>query len=266
MVDTTEIAGQRPLPPSVEPDPTLAPVPGGLSARRVERWLDLPPGAWQRRRLYALRVRGDSFGQLGLRRGDVLIVEPGSRENPGKILVTRGPEDSLSLRPVPLPAARPPASMPSVLELPFHPRASSANQRVVGTVIGLLRSTGTGALRPASLCSGLRKPEPRRLRKRRLPEAPSHSREVLPDRDLQETLRRWRRRLAEARGEGTGVGRPARSGGSAQRLASSLWTLCDCLEHIHEPRLRAALSEQARAIAEAIGIQEVGQERGQGSG
>src|SRR5688572_460655 len=69
--------------------PTLASAPEGLSARRVERWLDLPAGAWQRRHLYALRLRGESFASLGLLRDDLIVVEPGGREQPGSIVVTR---------------------------------------------------------------------------------------------------------------------------------------------------------------------------------
>src|SRR5690349_17920849 len=97
--------------------PTLASAPDGLSARRVERWLDLPPGAWQRRRLYALRIRTAAFSYLGLRNEDLVIVEPGGRDQPGSVVVTRGSAGS-SLRRIAQPALIE-RRMPTVLELPL---------------------------------------------------------------------------------------------------------------------------------------------------
>src|SRR5688572_15179753 len=114
--------------------PTLASAPEGLSARRVERWLDLPAGAWQRRHLYALRLRGDSFASLGLRRNDLIVVEPGGREQPGSIVVTRSPSGN-SLKKIRQPVSTERRAS-NVLELPLRERP--ANERVVGTVLGVL--------------------------------------------------------------------------------------------------------------------------------
>ena len=47
--------------PGTDHVPTLAPAPEGLSIRRAERWLGLPPGAWHRRKLYALRLNARTY-------------------------------------------------------------------------------------------------------------------------------------------------------------------------------------------------------------
>jgi hypothetical protein len=241
--------------------PTLASAPDGLSARRVERWLDLPTGAWQRRRLYALRLRGESFAWLGLRKGDLVIVEPGGREQPGSIAVTRGASGT-SLRRI-AQAVRP-ERMPTVLELPLRERTSG--ERVIGTVIGVLRSTGTGALRPvpaggSRLASRRnhrmsRKTETRSsvaARRPRVVGDPEGARPAgtpVSEEHLAEVHARWLGWIAERRGSehGSAPGQLERW----ERLESSLSTLCDCLRRTHSPSLRTALSAEAAAVVSAI--------------
>lgn len=123
----------------------LATTAVGLSARRAERWLSLPLGAWHKRRLYALRVGGATFESLGIRLGDFLIVEPGVRERPGQTVVTKK-RAALSLKRIP--PLRPVPRLPNVLELPLGSRGTHSSITVVGTVIGVIRPTGTGALKP----------------------------------------------------------------------------------------------------------------------
>jgi hypothetical protein len=240
--------------------PTLAAAPDGLSARRVERWLDLPEGAWQRRRLYALRLRGNSFARLGLEKNDVIIVEPGAREQPGSIVVTRGPSGS-SLRRI-AQLVRAERCMPTVLELPLRERSSG--ERVIGTVIGVLRSTGTGALRPVA--AGGTRPGSRRSHrsinrsdarnvvssrsKRSDARAGWPSPAPVSEEHLTHVQERWQE----------WIGRRRRTDGSAtpaqlerwDRLESSLSTLCDCLRRTHSPSLRSALSAEASAVVSAI--------------
>ncbi len=236
--------------------PTLAPAPEGLSARRVERWLDLPPGAWQRRRLYALRLRGESFVSLGFREGDLVIVEPGSRERPGKTVITRS-ASSLGLKRIPLPPQHD-GRMPNVLELPLWPRVLDNSERVVGTVIGLLRSTGTGALRPVSLS----RPRPRPASARhglRQPEVASERRvgeAKLSVESLRAELTEWRSWIARA-ADAQSAAHSHPHTNRWERLEGSLATLCDCLAHTHNPRLQAALLEEA-----AILLGEIGSEMG----
>lgn len=235
--------------PAADHAPTLAPAPEGLSARRVERWLDLPPGAWQKRRLYALRLKGQAFSALGFLVGDIVVVEPGAREQPGRIVVTRSPNGP-SLKRI-SPAVRSERRMPTVLELPLREKSPAGNEHVVGTVIGLLRPTGTGALRPAALPAsrtGTRRPSAR-------PQGAGPDSRDLPagepvslDRLLQ-TQALWRRWLAMIRESerGTLEGRER-----WERLDASLAALCDCLSRTHSPGLRAALAVEAEAVVSAI--------------
>jgi hypothetical protein len=238
--------------------PTLASAPDGLSARRVERWLDLPPGAWQRRRLYALRLRGESFAHLGVQKNDVLIVEPGAREQPGSIAVIRGSSGSSLRRIAQLVSAD--RRMPTVLELPLRERAPV--ERVIGTVIGVLRSTGTGALRPVA-ASGTRLSARRTHRASRsgdvrttlptlrsVPAEASHPATPISDEHLAEVHATWQGWVAERR-QGEAPTTPAQLE-RWERLEASLSTLCDCLRKTHSPSLRAALSAEASAVVSAI--------------
>jgi len=224
----------------------LAPAPDGLSARRVERWLDLPPGAWQRRRLYALRLKGCAFTALGLRPGDFLIVEPGGREQPGKLVVTRG-TDGPSLKRVALPAAS--SRMPTVLELPLRERTSRSY--VVGAVLGVLRPTGTGALRPV----GQRRPRSDRknagLQSIAKPAPDATVEESFSLNYLLQMQAEWREWLRVARQLRCGFA-SAPNSDRWERLDASLATLCDCLVRTHSPALRTALAAEAQAVATAI--------------
>jgi hypothetical protein len=230
-----------------EPSPALAAAPEGLSARRVERWLDLPPGAWQKRRLYALRLNADSFAKLGCRAGDLVIVEPGSTEQPGRIVVTRSSQGT-SLRKIALP--REEARMPTVLELPLRDPAR-VPEHVVGTVLGVLRSTGTGAMRPVPFAGArVRRRTAERPRQAGLPERgvrPSGRSVHSSVEELVEVREKWRRFLADLDPEAAHDGRDRR-----ERLDHSLSTICECLARTHSDNLRSALKEEAEAILTAI--------------
>lgn len=240
--------------PAALSSPTLASAPEGLSARRVEHWLELPPGAWQRRRLYALRVNGSSFEGLGLRGGDIVVVEPGAHDRPGRLVVTRSAR-GVSIRRIPVP--KPPLvdrRMPTVLELPFTQPQFERNDRVVGAVIGLLRPTGTGALRPVPLSA------PRIVRRNRhhdLP--PERSLRDAPSTppadsfgDLHAIRETWHRWMREHRDECCSSAGGRERIERWERLDASLHALCDCLDKTHSANLRAALAEQTEAVVAAI--------------
>ena len=237
--------------PNVDHTPALAPAPEGLSARRVERWLDLPPGAWQSRRLYALRLKGEAFARLGLRQADLVVVEPGAREQPGRLVVTRSPHGpSLKRIPLPAPVER---RMPTVLELPLREKnPSHASEHVVGTVIGLLRPTGTGALRPISLVSS-----GSRARRRSRINPTEHSTPAPTPAEpfslnyLLETQSQWRGWVTVASETSSHRATPAEVE-RWERLDASLATLCSCLARTHSSALRAALAAEAGAIVAAI--------------
>ncbi|MFN2377430.1 MAG: LexA family protein [Candidatus Binatia bacterium] len=235
--------------PAADHAPTLAPAPEGLSARRVERWLDLPPGAWQKRRLYALRLKGQAFSALGFVVGDIVVVEPGAREQPGGIVVTRGPNGP-SLKRI-SPTVRAERRMPTVLELPLREKIPASNEHVVGTVIGLLRPTGTGALRPAALPAsrtGTRRPSARPMLAGPVAGALAADEPVSLDRLLQ-TQNLWRKWLAMIRESDR---TPPEGLERWKRLDSALAALCDCLSRTHSPGLRAALAVEAEAVVSAI--------------
>lgn len=229
--------------------PTLAMAPKGLSARRVERWLGLPPGAWQRRRLYALRLTGQAFLHLGLQRGDMIIVEPGRGEQPGRLAVRRGPH-GMSLQKIadPIDAER---RMPTVLELPLRERSVQPGGHVVGIVIGILRATGTGALRPVALSA--RRFPGRHRSGRRSTAAPGSATTrrpglLSPD-ELSTVRQQWRSWLADAQAETSlAPGQIERWG----RLDASLTTFCECLARTHSPELRDALTAEAARVVAAI--------------
>lgn len=235
--------------------PTLATAPEGLSARRVERWLDLPPGAWQRRRLYALRLAGQAFAHLGFRPGDLVVVEPGAKEQPESIVVTRSAQ-GLSLRRIP-PSMHGERRLPTVLELPLKERVLQKGEHVVGTLIGLLRGTGTGALRPVQLKSS-RLPIRRHRCATPRPLSSVVSRQATPFEvplaELREVEVLWHRWVAEARGSDGVDGTPAQ-GERWNRLDCSLLTLCECLARTHGPELRRALLGEAQALVETIRVE-----------
>jgi len=237
---------QRPVAPREEEDAStaaLAPAPAGLSARRAEHWLDLPAGAWQKRRLYALRARTDAFRSVGVGIGDVVVVEPGAREQPGQIVLVRGP-NGLALRRL---ANHPRGTMSSVLELPLRDRDERDFHRVVGTVLAVLRPTGTGALRPAR--PSARRPHatvgaraPSRTTAMR---APNESGSEIED--LRRSLQRSRLRLDAACGH-----MDPHDFARASRLVAGLSALVDCLGHARSTGLRAALLAEAKATAQMV--------------
>jgi len=229
--------------------PTLATAPEGLSARRVERWLDLPPGAWQRRRLYALAVKGSAFAALGFRRGDYVIVEPGARQQPGTLVVTRSLRGE-ALKKVAAHAVRPPARerrMPTVLELPLRDRGPDVSEHVVGTVIGWLRPTGTGALRPLPLQTKHRN---RALPGSRRDEQPARAASADISCDVVERFHReWQHWLTSARRSECAT---ADALERWDRLDGSLVALCECLSRSHNSELRSALLAEAATVVRAI--------------
>lgn len=244
---------------SNDPTPTLATAPEGLSARRCERWLDLPPGAWQRRRLFALRLTGGNMPSLGLREGDFLIVEPGAKEQPGTIVVTRSGGTCSARR---VPSAHHPngqARIPTVLELPLRERSRPHQAaHVIGTVLGHLRPSPEGVLRPVPLV-GIRRRTPRpgavRLHEQVAgivdPRHPAKEALQPGQPDLAEIRRaehRWHHWIEQARSQGLDRERTSR----LDRLDHALTALCECLERTRTGPLQSALREEARNLLAAL--------------
>ncbi len=241
-----------------------------LAADRVEQCLSLPAGAWARRRLYALRATNGAFASLGVRLDDFLIVEPGPRETPGHLVVTRSLK-GIGLQRVP----QTHAARGRTATISFGSLASGAGvgrngpaERTVGTVIGVVRVTANGVPRAVSIA-------PSRFVAAK-GSAPRSATDPLDPRALEaaqramdRTLGSWRRWLSRHREL---AGLDSNRWREWKRLDAHLATLVECLELSHGPRLAKALIDEARPVmremhrsAQALTVQEVVSSRGMGA-
>ena len=203
--------------------PLLGTVAAGLPfhAFPVEGTLELPAGLWGGRTVFALRARGSSMIDEGIRDGDYLIVEPRATAEVGQTVVAevdggvtvkrlaREKDGRLRLQP----------ANPDMLPLVVAPE----RVRIVGVVVGVFRRQGFRAPAPAG-------PRP----------APAPGGD---GRTLDLTLRVIEQRVAEA--EALAGARTGRSGARLRELARNLRTLRGCYLETRAPRLRAALLREA---------------------
>lgn len=124
--------------------PLLGDVAAGqpIEVFAVEDTLDVPRTLWNGRRVFALRVRGNSMIEAGIHDGDYLIVEPGECADNGRTVVAevdgqvtvkklyREPEGRIRLQPA------------NAEMLPLV--VSGEQVRVIGMVVGILRKYGFG--------------------------------------------------------------------------------------------------------------------------
>src|SRR5215471_7528564 len=122
--------------------PLLGEVAAGkpLEVFSVEDSLDVPESLWQGRKVFALRVRGQSMVDAGIRDGDYLIVEPRDTADDGRTVVAeidghvtvkklfRSPSGQVRLQP----------ANPEMLPL----IVSGDQVRIRGVVVGVLRKYG----------------------------------------------------------------------------------------------------------------------------
>ncbi len=202
--------------------PLLGAVAAGLPfhASPVEGTLELPAALWGGRRVFALRVRGSSMVDEGIRDGDYLIVEPREAADVGQTVVAevdggvtvkrlcREKDGRLRLQP----------ANPEMLPLVV----SAERVRIVGVVVGVFRR------------QGFRAPTPSRPRP-----APGAG----DGRTLDLTLRVIEQRVGEA--EALAAARAGRVGARLRELARNLRALRDCYLGTTAPRLRAALLREA---------------------
>jgi len=129
--------------------PLLGDVAAGtpLEMFSVEESLDVPESLWHGRKVFALRVRGQSMIDAGIRDGDYLIVEPCETADNGRTVVAeidghvtvkklfRSPGGQVRLQP----------ANPEMLPL----IVSGDQVRIRGVIVGVLRKYGfkTNALR-----------------------------------------------------------------------------------------------------------------------
>ena len=198
--------------------PLLGDVAAGapFQAFPVDRTIELPSGLWNGRNVFALRVRGTSMIDEGIRDGDYLIVEPRERADSGQTVVAevdgavtvkrvfRECDGRLRLQPA------------NAEMLPLVVPAERV--RIVGAVVGVFRRQGF---------------RPRRPRPRPRPAA-------VDGRTFDLTLHVLEQRLQDA----DAIARTHR-GEQARDLARSLRSLRDCYLATDVPRLRAALLREA---------------------
>ena len=122
--------------------PLLGEVAAGkpLEMFTVEDSLDVPESLWHGRKVFALRVRGQSMVDAGIRDGDYLIVEPRETADNGRTVVAeidghvtvkklfRSPGGQVRLQP----------ANPEMLPL----IVSGEQVRIRGVVVGVLRKYG----------------------------------------------------------------------------------------------------------------------------
>jgi hypothetical protein len=237
---------------TVGDDPDAGPPLTTLSAAAVERFLGLPPGAWKRRHLFALRVLGPAFAGLGLNPGDHLIVEPGPRMSPTSLVLVRT-RDELAIQRVARDAdGRTVLAPPDPTTLPFP--TADRRAAVVGTVLGMV---------PADLGTG-----PIADRRDRAAATRRHGRSTAASgraaarqRDyggveapispvgLRLALQNWRRWMARAI-----AARPAgpRRLAHWRALEARLGTLLSCLEVTAASPLRHALAREGEMVLRAM--------------
>jgi len=206
--------------------PLLGSVAAGapFHAFPVEGTLELPSGLWGGRKVFALRARGSSMIDEGIRDGDYLIVEPRETAEVGQTVVAevdggvtvkrlcRERDGRLRLQP----------ANPEVLPLVVV----AERVRIVGIVVGVFRRQGFRT--------------PVRARSRPAPPVGGDGRTL----DL--TLRVVEQRAGQA--EALAAARAGRPGARLRELARNLRALRDCYLETTAPRLRAALLREAGDI------------------
>jgi hypothetical protein len=208
-------------------DPVRVPLLGVVAAGArfqafaVESVIELPPGLWNGRKVFALRVRGSSMVDEGIRDGDYLIVEPRDTADDGQTVVAEV-DGGVTVKRLFRDGKGRVRLQPANREmLPLVVPADRV--RVVGAVVGVFRRQG---FRP-----------PRRRETRPAPR---------DARTLDLTVRMIDQNLADA--DALAAARPGRSGRRIGELARGLRSLRDCYLATTVPRLRAALLGEAGAL------------------
>jgi hypothetical protein len=209
----------------------------------VEESLDVPESLWRGRKVFALRVRGQSMIDAGIRDGDYLIVEPSESAENGRTVVAeidghvtvkklfRSPSGQVRLQP----------ANPEMLPL----IVSGDQVRIRGVVVGVLRKYGFKSPAGAAPRSGSR-PSPSAA-----PATPRPARRPPSDADtldlslnaITAQIERWRV-LGERQAASTGARERAEMAG----LGRDLQALREWYERTAKPVLRKAILTDANRI------------------
>jgi SOS regulatory protein LexA len=233
--------------------PLLGEVAAGrpLEMFSVEESLDVPESMWQGRKVFALRVRGQSMIDAGIHDGDYLIVEPADDADDGRTVVAeidghvtvkklfRAPGGQVRLQP----------ANPEMLPLVI----GGDQVRVRGVVVGVLRKFG---FRPAPAT-------PRRAPRSTAAARPAGRRPVdgetldLSLNAIDAQLERWR--TFSERQEPHG----ARERGQLAQLGRDLQALREWYARTTKPVLRRALLTDANRLIRRM--QRLAAQRGLGA-
>ncbi len=135
MVGQWEIEGMTRI-------PLLGDVAAGqpLDVFSVEESLDVPESLWNGRKVFALRVRGQSMVEAGIRDGDYLIVEPCATADNGRTVVAEV-DGRVTVKKLYREAGGQIRLQPANAEmLPLVVRGEQV--RILGAVVGVLRKYG----------------------------------------------------------------------------------------------------------------------------
>jgi len=233
--------------------PLLGEVAAGrpLEMFSVEESLDVPESMWQGRKVFALKVRGQSMIDAGIHDGDYLIVEPGEQADDGRTVVAeidghvtvkklfRAPGGQVRLQP----------ANPEMLPLII----SGDQVRIRGVVVGVLRKFG---FRPAP-ASSRRAPRPVATpRPARRPPADGATLDLSLN-AIDAQLERWRI-FSERQAP-----RQARERANLAQLGRDLQALREWYARTTKPVLRRALLADANRLIRRM--QRLAAERGLGA-
>ena len=219
--------------------PLLGEVAAGepLEMFSVEESLEVPESLWHGRKVFALRVRGQSMIDAGIRDGDYLIVEPSETADDGRTVVAEI-DGRATVKKLFRAAGGQVRLQPANPEmLPLIMRGDQV--RIRGVVVGVLRKYGfkpaavaprPGATRPAATARPARRP---------LPDGATLD---LSLNAIDAQLERWRA-LGEARAP-----RDARERAQLAQLGRDLQALREWYARTTKPVLRRALLADANRI------------------
>lgn len=200
----------------------------------LQESLSVPTALWGGRPVFALRVRGSSMIDEGIRNGDYIIVEPRPTAENGQTVVAeidgavtvkkyhRDADGSLRLMP----------ANPELLPLVIR----GEDVRIIGVVVGVLRKYGFGAPQPARA-----RPTPCRPPVRRSVDDASIDIEVNA---IDAQLARWNTAMVHAQRDR----RLRQHVAAMSELGRDLQALRDWCARARRPGLRRALIEQANAV------------------
>jgi repressor LexA len=224
------------------PVPLLGTVAAGepLEVFSVEQTLDVPRPLWQGRRVYALRVRGQSMIEAGIHDGDYLIVEPCDTAENGRTVVAEV-DGKVTVKKLYREAGgriRLQPANPNML--PFVVRGDRV--RVRGIVVGILRKYGFGARNRNTPAP---RPAPPRVVNQRVPSAPATLDQAM--RAMDARLERWRRLQRQAQ-QSRGAPRDLQMA----RAGRDLQALRDWCARTSKPSLQQALINAATKLMQRM--------------